>query len=182
MGVDNILTFDAHDPRVQNAIPLKGFETIQQIRRRGWKTPIIIVSDRKDDIEPLVRHYWRNMTGRMATKKQIAALMNYDYPGNVRELISLLKQAKALGEDDFAKILAAHESFNKKLIDGLRQRREGIAPVEEYPDNQEELLCRHAVNICKKYDQNLTKASEAADISPNTLKKYLRLAKARGIS
>jgi ribose-phosphate pyrophosphokinase len=29
MGVDNIITFDAHDPRVQNAIPLKGFETVQ---------------------------------------------------------------------------------------------------------------------------------------------------------
>ena len=29
MGVDNILTFDAHDPRVQNAIPLHGFETIR---------------------------------------------------------------------------------------------------------------------------------------------------------
>ena len=27
MGVDQILTFDAHDPRVQNAIPLTGFET-----------------------------------------------------------------------------------------------------------------------------------------------------------
>ena len=29
MGVDNIITFDAHDPRVQNAIPLKGFENVQ---------------------------------------------------------------------------------------------------------------------------------------------------------
>lgn len=28
MGVDNIITFDAHDPRVQNAIPLGGFENI----------------------------------------------------------------------------------------------------------------------------------------------------------
>ena len=27
MGVDNIITFDAHDPRVQNAIPLIGFDT-----------------------------------------------------------------------------------------------------------------------------------------------------------
>ena len=27
MGVSNILTFDAHDPRVQNAIPLKGFDS-----------------------------------------------------------------------------------------------------------------------------------------------------------
>ena len=29
MGVDHIITFDAHDPRVQNAIPLHGFETVQ---------------------------------------------------------------------------------------------------------------------------------------------------------
>lgn len=29
MGVDNIFTFDAHDPRVQNAIPLSGFETVR---------------------------------------------------------------------------------------------------------------------------------------------------------
>ncbi len=28
MGVDNIITFDAHDPRIQNAIPLKGFDTV----------------------------------------------------------------------------------------------------------------------------------------------------------
>ncbi len=27
MGVSNIVTFDAHDPRVQNAIPLKGFDS-----------------------------------------------------------------------------------------------------------------------------------------------------------
>lgn len=29
LGVDNIITFDAHDPRVQNAIPLHGFENIR---------------------------------------------------------------------------------------------------------------------------------------------------------
>ena len=29
MGVDNIITFDAHDPRVQNAIPLSGFENVK---------------------------------------------------------------------------------------------------------------------------------------------------------
>ena len=29
LGVDNIITLDAHDPRVQNAIPLSGFENIR---------------------------------------------------------------------------------------------------------------------------------------------------------
>ncbi len=29
MGVESIVTFDAHDPRVQNSIPLSGFENVQ---------------------------------------------------------------------------------------------------------------------------------------------------------
>ena len=29
MGVENIITFDAHDPRVVNSVPLNGFETLQ---------------------------------------------------------------------------------------------------------------------------------------------------------
>lgn len=31
MGVDNIITFDAHDPRIVNAIPLSGFENFRPI-------------------------------------------------------------------------------------------------------------------------------------------------------
>ena len=30
-GVDNIITFDAHDPRVQNAVPQSGFESVQPV-------------------------------------------------------------------------------------------------------------------------------------------------------
>ena len=42
-GVENILTFDAHDPRVMNAIPLKGFEncytTYQMLKALVNNTP-----------------------------------------------------------------------------------------------------------------------------------------------
>ncbi len=31
LGVDNIITFDAHDPRVQNSIPQNGFENVQPV-------------------------------------------------------------------------------------------------------------------------------------------------------
>ena len=31
MGVDNIITFDAHDPRVQNALPLHGSDTVNPV-------------------------------------------------------------------------------------------------------------------------------------------------------
>jgi len=31
LGVENVITFDAHDPRVQNAIPQNGFENVQPV-------------------------------------------------------------------------------------------------------------------------------------------------------
>lgn len=53
MGVDNIITFDAHDPRVQNAIPLKGFETVQPIYQ-FIKALLRNVKDLKVDAEHMM--------------------------------------------------------------------------------------------------------------------------------
>lgn len=57
MGVDNIITFDAHDPRVQNAIPIKGFDnffTSYQFMRSLLETvpDLIIDSDHLMMISP----------------------------------------------------------------------------------------------------------------------------------
>ena len=73
MGVDNIITFDAHDPRVQNAIPLKGFETVQPIyqflKALCKSTPdlsitpddLIVVSPDEGGMERAI--YFANMLG-----------------------------------------------------------------------------------------------------------------------
>ena len=53
MGVDNILTFDAHDPRVQNAIPLHGFETVQP-SYQFIKALLTNVHDIQADSDPLM--------------------------------------------------------------------------------------------------------------------------------
>ena len=135
-----------------------------------WLTPL---RERKEDIGPLVHNFWHNMTGKMPTKKQITSLSAYDYPGNVRELIAILKQAKALGEDDFSKILAAHAEFNKVLLDGLRTNRDGALPPIGYPDNLDAAIRQHAKSVFDKFNQNLTAATKALGISVNTLKKYL---------
>jgi len=56
MGVENIITFDAHDPRVQNAIPLKGFETVtpayQFIKALIHKEELTINADHMMIISP----------------------------------------------------------------------------------------------------------------------------------
>ncbi len=57
IGVDNIITFDAHDPRVQNAIPIQGFDNFftsyQFIRALIEAVPdIVIDSDNTMMISP----------------------------------------------------------------------------------------------------------------------------------
>ena len=56
MGVSNFLTFDAHDPRINNAIPLNGFDnvqpTYQMIKALLKSVPDIIVD--KDQIDELL--------------------------------------------------------------------------------------------------------------------------------
>lgn len=52
MGVTNIVTFDPHDPRVQNAIPLNGFESVQP-KYQMIKALVHTIPDIKIDREHL---------------------------------------------------------------------------------------------------------------------------------
>lgn len=53
MGVESIITFDAHDPRVQNAIPLKSFETVRPTYQ-FIKALLQNISDLKMDAEHMM--------------------------------------------------------------------------------------------------------------------------------
>ena len=53
MGVDSIITFDAHDPRVQNAIPINSFETVQPAYQ-FIKTLLTNIDDFKTDSSNLM--------------------------------------------------------------------------------------------------------------------------------
>ena len=53
MGVSNIVTFDAHDPRVQNAIPLHGFDSFMPTYH-FLKTLVETVPDLKFDSEHMM--------------------------------------------------------------------------------------------------------------------------------
>ena len=51
MGVSNVLTFDAHDPRVQNAFPLMGFDNLMpsyQVLKKMFRSFPDLSTDRED--------------------------------------------------------------------------------------------------------------------------------------
>ena len=75
MGVDNIITYDAHDPRVQNAIPLHGFETV-----RPTYQFIKGLLDRYDDLKVDADHMMAISPDEGATERAVylANVLNLD--------------------------------------------------------------------------------------------------------
>lgn len=59
------------------------------------------------------------------TDEQATALMDYDYPGNVRELLNVLERAVVFKAEDFAKLMYAKygENVSSKAAAALKITR-----------------------------------------------------------
>ena len=124
--------------------------------------------EHKEDIADIANAWWRkHHDNATLSEKQIAALGEYDYPGNVRELLNILDRATVFEETDFGALMKEHREMNAGLID--------CACVENgiVPDDLEGATRYHVRKVYDKYGQNLTKAASALNVSRNTVRKYL---------
>ena len=98
--------------------------------------------------------------------EQLSALKDYDYPGNVRELLTLLERAYMTDESDYRKIVAEHKAMNA----GLKAKgKEAIeSNGDDWPENMKEAMRLHVRRVMKKYGNNLTLAAEKLGVSRNT--------------
>ena len=124
--------------------------------------------EHREDIPIIANAWWRKFHDNAVLKEeQIAALMDYDYPGNVRELVNILDRATALEEDDFDLLMREHKEMNAGLAGNLELKSGRI------PDKLEDAIRLHIRRVYEKYGRNLTRAAEVLDVSRNTVRKYL---------
>ena len=125
--------------------------------------------EHKEDIPAIANAWWRKVhDNKVLGDDQIAALMDYDYPGNVRELVNLLDRATALEEDDFGELMREHREMNAALTRGVEKKTDS-----HMPDRLDDAIRLHVRRVYDKCGQNLSRASEALDVSRNTVRKYL---------
>ena len=125
--------------------------------------------EHKEDIRDIADGWWFGRFRRHLADAQVSALMSYDYPGNVRELLNLLERAAVLGETDFVRLLDKHREMNAGLYGEVSAGEAGVVP-----DELEEAVKRHVRNVFYKYAQNLSRTATALKISRNTLRKYVQ--------
>ncbi|NUN14985.1 MAG: sigma-54-dependent Fis family transcriptional regulator [Myxococcales bacterium] len=130
--------------------------------------------DRRDDMIPmaelfiaeLARHQNRPAPSLSAEAKDV--LLNYNFPGNVRELRNAIERAMALCTG--SEILAQHIRLTR-LPHSAPQRPEPVpsAPVMPLQDATAKFEREYIERAVQQADGNKTKAAEALGISRKTL-------------
>lgn len=122
----------------------------------------------KEDIRDIADGWWLQQNKRHLAEEQIAALMKYEYPGNVRELLNLLERATVLDEQDFSALLAEHKEMNAGLLDETASRS-----LYGQPDELDVVIQDHVRKVFDKYGQNLSRTAAALRVARNTVRRYL---------
>lgn len=138
--------------------------------------PLILprLSQRKDDI-PILIDYFMNRISKKLNKKpypltaeQMEQLMNYEWPGNIREL------------ENFVELIINAESLpiempeeGKHSVPSLNPWESEPASWERDPEDQDltlgELERQHILRTLTKYHGNISLSAKALGISRNTL-------------
>jgi len=149
--------------------------------------------ERKDDIPLLVDHFVEKYNRRLGkslvglTDDAMACLMNYAWPGNIRELENVMErgvlfaEGARLGVDELPATLRRPPEPTR----GLGKRESGVVtpvgPLKEIVKQHTESLERDLINrALEATGGNVTKAAEKLDISRKTLQNKMKDLKLRG--
>jgi len=136
--------------------------------------------ERKEDIKPLVEYFVALANAELGTsvegveEQALKKLMDYSFPGNVRELKNLVY--KAVLETRFGKIkdFALREEKNNPSFEKALELLLDAVPEEELPNLLERVELYLIKKLLERYSGNKSKVASLLGISRNTLESRLK--------
>lgn len=132
--------------------------------------------DRKDDIPILVYKILEKFNQSMKLKKRIAPevvdrLMNYHYPGNVRELVNIMERMIILSDEEEITLGDLPGGFSNPMHKNLEDFKENTT-LKDALDVLEERIIKRALDQHK----SMSAAARALGLHPSTLcRKIIRI-------
>ncbi len=154
-----------------------GFRKDLYYRLKGAWLHLPALKERKEDIPLLINSFLEALKHRHGDieidEYALAALMDYDYPGNIRELKSIVQSAANLAHDNVI--------TKNTLPDGLKKRTPKVKVAARIESNAIIPLAQvekeHILNAYQKI-KNKTQTANLLGIGLNTLRRKLKTYKA----
>ncbi len=142
-------------------------------RLRGGWLHLPPLRDRKDDIPLLIERFLKEYCGERGANFEEATLnllMNYDYPGNIRELKSIIQSAVNLSQG--RPIAPRHLPVSIQKIKSKSKTAipTGAAPIIPLADVEK----KHILNAYNQTQKNKSQTAELLGIGVNTLRRKLK--------
>ena len=134
------------------------------------------LKERREDIPLLVEHFLSTrQIGKVCCKIEPAAmqaLLDYEWPGNIRELANVIERAQILAENH----LITLDDLPENLLVPARQNSEAMHTVEKKetnPLNLDEVERRHVCGVLEQMKGNKVHTARALGISRRALYRLL---------
>ena len=177
----DVRVLTATNQDLEAAVEADSFRTDLFYRIAAFPIAIPPLRDRREDIPLLADHFLKKYAS--SVKKSIKAisanalhlLMQYDFPGNVRELENMIRRAVLLETTDLLQL----SNLSSQILSMVSSQpllsspdSTGILPFEEV----ERHTLAHALEMM---DNNVTKAAQALKIDRSTFYRKVKLYKLR---
>jgi DNA-binding NtrC family response regulator len=163
----------ATNRNIQDAIKEGIFRQDLYFRLNVVSIHIPSLSDRRDDI-PLLSYYFLKKYSTLMNKNVtdisedvMVLLMNYDFPGNIRELENIIERGVALSHGDTIEVVHLPEDLRRLSIRTFRKKEGRIPTLEE----QEEAYIKW---VLKEVGGNKTVAAQMLGIDRVSLWRKLK--------
>jgi DNA-binding NtrC family response regulator len=141
-------------------------------RLRGGWLHLPPLRERKDDIPLLINHFlseFNRSPGIDIDEDAFSALMGYDYPGNIRELKSVILAARNLSQDSTISRNHLPGKFQLNTGGGRKTNDTEIEPLLTL----EQVEKKHILNAYEKLGKNKSQTARVLGIALNTLRNKL---------
>jgi PAS domain S-box-containing protein len=131
------------------------------------------LSERTEDIEPLMYHFLEYYNEQFSTKKHFSEdalemLRSYPWPGNIRQLQNIIERAMVISRNQLITANDLVSILEKRRVQQMPVEVHSIVPLNQAIQYTEQQLIRMAL---KKY-KTLTKVAEVLEVSQPTISRH----------
>jgi DNA-binding NtrC family response regulator len=168
----NVRFIAATNADLERMIKQKKFRKDLYYRLKGGWLHLPPLRERKDDIPLLINHFvveFCGPDGINIDEEVLFTLRKYDYPGNIRELKSIMRsavnlaQGKTIAPKHLPENIMMKAQFAKHSLD---IEPESILTLKQMQE-------KYILKVYNKFGKNKSQAARALDIALNTLKSKL---------